>query len=176
MIDEKRDTNIIEWNNREYHEKCFKCFNCQISLKNKMTYSNETNDEFFCSKCIKKNENECFRCKKKIRSNTHYTEFNGEFYHKSCFTCSSCKKSIVTKKFYPNNNNLLCEMCYEMTLEKCESCKKIINKGHIIIFQDKTYHDTCMRCAKCKGNIGGKICFRKTQDNSFICRLCDENE
>jgi hypothetical protein len=46
-----------------------------------------------------------------------------------------------------------------MTLEKYELCKKIIDKGHIIIFQDKKYHDVCMRCAKYKDNIGGKNMF-----------------
>jgi hypothetical protein len=83
---------------------------------------------------------------------------------------------MINKKFYLNNNQFLCEMCHEMTLDKCALCGKAINKGRIIIFQDKNYHDTCMRCAKCKGAIGGKICFSKTKDGSFICRSCDENE
>jgi len=182
VIDEENDSDIVEWNNREYHEKCFKCFDCQISLKNEMAYTNNTNQEFFCSTCNKKrNKNtkitkRCFRCRKNFLPDTHYTEFNGKYYHELCFTCSSCNKSMVNKKIYPNNNQLLCEMCYEMTLDKCALCGKIINNGHIIIFQDKKYHDTCMRCAKCKGDIGGKICFSKNKDGSFICRYCDENE
>jgi hypothetical protein len=182
VINEEHDSNTIEWNDREYDEKCFKCFNCQKSLKNKMVYPNKTTDEFFCSICIKtQNKNDklsyrCFRCKKKLLPNTHYTEFNEKYYHDLCFTCSSCKKSILHETFYPNNNHLLCEICYEMILEKCELCEKTINKGDIIIFQDKTYHDTCMTCAKCKGGIGGKMCFTKNKDGTFMCRLCDENE
>jgi hypothetical protein len=182
MIDEERESNIIEWNNREYHEKCFKCFNCQISLKNKIVYTNKINNkEFFCSICIKKQNqnkkiiNRCFRCKKKFLSNTNYIEFNEKYYHELCFTCSSCNKSIIKKNFHPNKTHLLCEMCYEMTLDKCELCKKTINKDQIIIFQDKKYHDTCMKCAKCNGDIDGKICFRKNKDGSFICRSCDED-
>ena len=182
VINSEYDSKTIEWNNLEYHEKCFKCFDCQKSLKNKMVYTDKTNDEFFCSKCIKnknknnKISNRCIRCKKKFLSNTHYTEFNGKYYHDLCFTCSSCNQSIVNKDFYPTNNHLLCEICYEMTLDKCESCKKTINKGHIIIFQDKKYHDTCMICATCKGGIGGEMCFKKNKDGSFICRLCDKHE
>jgi LIM domain-containing protein 2 len=173
------DAKFVEWNNREYHEKCFQCFDCQRSLKNKMVY---TDEQFFCSICIKnKNRNEkiisrCFRCQKNFLSNTSYTEFDGKYYHESCFTCSSCNKSIIEKQFYPNKNRLLCEICYETTLDKCELCEKTINKGHIIIFQDKKYHDTCMRCAKCNGDIGGKMCFTKTKDGSFICRVCEESE
>jgi len=94
--------------------------------------------------------------KKKFLSNTHYTKFNEKYYHELCFTCSSYNKSIINKNFY----HLLCEM----TLEKYELCKKIIDKGHIIIFQDKKYHDVCMRCAKYKDNIGGTICFTKNKD------------
>src|ERR1700722_19317820 len=172
MIDDENGKNIIEWNNQEYHEKCFKCFNCQISLKNKMVYTDKTNEEFFCSICIKnqkkknKISNRCFRCHQKFLSNTNYTQFNGKYYHELCFTCSSCNKSITNKNFHPNKNRLLCEMCHEMTLAKCEFCEKVINKGHVIIFQDKKYHDTCMRCAKCKCDIGGKICFIKDNNGS----------
>lgn len=180
LLDEK----FIEWEQHQYHSECFRCFRCEKSLKNQLVYSSRKNpEEFFCSTCSKNETStfstRCSRCRKKFLPKSNYVEFDQNLFHVECFVCSSCQKSLIDDEFYRQNEKKMkyfCKICHEKTLNRCELCGETIHDGHIVIFQDKTYHDSCAKCATCKGEIGGQMCFVKTRQGHFYCRSCEEKQ
>jgi len=44
--------------------------------------------------------------------------FQGGYYHKTCFKCSSCNKSFTDKKIALKNGKPICAKCNEPKLEK----------------------------------------------------------
>jgi len=97
---------------RFYHLECFKCEGCGIGLQNTF-YLKGTS--IYCADCTKKGTSNtssstyCYVCSKPI--NGEYVSFNGNNYHKGCFTCSKCRVPLSHEEFYMTQGMACCKKC-----------------------------------------------------------------
>ncbi|EFA85845.1 LIM-type zinc finger-containing protein [Heterostelium album PN500] len=56
--------------------------------------------------------NNCPRCGKKAYENEKKV-FNSRDWHKSCFSCFKCKKSLVSGQYSERNGLVFCPRCYD---------------------------------------------------------------
>lgn len=103
----------IMFNDRNYHKHCYLCDSCETDLtKMKKTLTDPSGQGKYCEPChVKKYAPKCGKCGQSIPSYLPFTQFEGKHYHKECFACSRCKKSLANKKFFKTGNITICEQC-----------------------------------------------------------------
>jgi hypothetical protein len=83
-------------------------------------------------------------------------DYKGLNYHKSCFCCVHCKKTLESKEFYKDEKeNPHCVDCYtKLFCKKCDKCSNGIGPNQSgVKFDDKNYHKDCFACLKCNTKI-----------------------
>jgi LIM domain-containing protein 2 len=100
--------------NRDYHEHCFTCVNCQTMLsKMKKAYRGKNDEEILCEPCfVDKYAPRCEKCGQPISPHLPGTKYEDKMYHRECLACARCKKTLANKKFFKSGNILICESCY----------------------------------------------------------------
>ena len=121
--------------NRRAHPQCFKCTLCNHQISGK--YHEKHNGEFLCldNGCVKKvfgdktkivsyNEKQkdpnmkyvdqryCFVCQTKL-SGSYMADSDNNKYHKDCFQCNECQKSLVNDPGFARDGKgkLWCKSC-----------------------------------------------------------------
>jgi four and a half LIM domains protein 5 len=104
----------ITFSNKDYHERCFRCDKCAKSLvDSKQTFTDKNNNGLYCEPCFTNNFSpRCYKCSQHIPPSQTGTEYDNKIYHKECFNCARCRKSIGSKRFYKTGNAIICETCY----------------------------------------------------------------
>lgn len=116
--------------------------------------------------------NKCTRCKERIIVPTkyvwpkatpfRYTVFGDLHYHRKCFRCNLCDRSIFYDVMVKENENVfkhggdvVCQKC-DVKLKSlwCNACKQPI-RFHRVNCEDKEYHRNCLKCTKCGKNVAG---------------------
>jgi len=119
-----------------------------------------------------KDPNICNRCKEQIKTPTkyvwpkatpfRYTVFGDLHYHRKCFRCNLCDRSIFYDVMIKENENVfkhggdvVCQKC-DVKLKSlwCNACEQPI-RFHRVKCEDKEYHRDCLICTKCGINITG---------------------
>lgn len=114
-----RCLNVIEkegvsFNSQDYHQDCFKCNTCSTALvKMKKTLTDKSGQGLFCEPCFIQNFSpKCNKCNQTISPYVPGTQYEDKHFHRECFACARCKRSLATTKFFKTGNILICEQCY----------------------------------------------------------------
>lgn len=93
--------------------------------------------KIYCTKCNKKCSGEVLRVAEK-------------YFHKECFQCFTCHKSLSSGGFFSKESNYYCVADYQKNFgTKCAICNAYV-EGEVISTMGNTYHQKCFTCSKCK--------------------------
>ncbi|CAF3883282.1 unnamed protein product [Adineta steineri] len=163
----------IKFNNRYYHSNCFKCSTCNelINSSEDKKYLIDDNGEVICKKCELSKSKRCFNCHQSILDEK-FICFNENNYHRPCFSCYSCRKSLINQvNIRIKDNQACCDECYgEKFSRKCEKCSQIISSGGSIVYKGKNYHEQCFRCGQCSRIMNEKEFY--TENDKPCCSQC----
>lgn len=108
--------------------------------------------KIYCTKCNKKCSGEVLRVSEK-------------YFHKECFQCFTCRKSLSSGGFFSKDSNYFCVADYQKLFgTKCAICNMYV-EGEVISTMGNTYHQKCFTCSKCKlpFESGSKVSFRNSK-------------
>lgn len=89
-------TKKMEYKTRQWHEKCFCCCVCKVPIGTQSFIPRE--QEIYCAKCYEdKFATRCIKCNKVITSGG--VTYKNEPWHRECFTCTNCQKSLAGERF-----------------------------------------------------------------------------
>lgn len=114
--------------------------------------------KIYCAKCEKKCSGEVLRVADK-------------HFHKTCFQCCKCKKSLATGGFFTKDSSYYCIPDYQKLYgTKCASCKQYV-EGEVVSTMGNTYHQKCFTCTKCTKPFqsGSKV---TNTGKDVICENC----
>ena len=95
----------LAYKEKHWHEACFLCTQCSISLVDKNFGSKS--DKLYCSNCYDiQFSTKCEGCGDIFRSGSKKVEYKGQVFHDQCFLCVSCKTPIGSKSFVPKTFHL----------------------------------------------------------------------
>lgn len=153
----------------ELHKDCFNCKRCRESLFDRDYFFSE--GDFLCDECLQPVA-QCSSCKEGIFISEKHMKHEAQAWHVKCFSCSSCKMSLIDKEFQNYAGNLVCVDCFrKKTSKKCNVCyKPITGKG--VQFSFNVFHLECFKCADCNKALStdaGKI---SEKHGKFYCESC----
>ncbi|NXC20187.1 FHL3 protein, partial [Corythaeola cristata] len=166
------DCRELYYEDRHYHEHCFRCFRCDRSLADEpFTCQGE---ELLCNDCYcNEFSSKCIACEKTVMPGSRKLEYNGQTWHEHCFICSSCQQPIGSRSFIPDKKDYYCVPCYESKFApRCTRCKKTLTKGGVT-YRDEPWHKECFVCTGCKTPLAGQQ-FTSQDDNPY-CIKCFGN-
>ncbi|XP_037913450.1 actin-binding LIM protein 1 isoform X3 [Hermetia illucens] len=114
--------------------------------------------KIYCAKCQKKCSGEVLRVAEK-------------HFHKTCFQCSTCQKSLATGGFFSKDGAYYCIPDYQKLYgTKCAACKNYV-EGEVVSTMGNTYHQKCFTCSKCKKPFpsGSKV---TNTGKEVLCEVC----
>ncbi|KAM3721068.1 Four and a half LIM domains protein [Dirofilaria immitis] len=163
------DSKDLSYRDKHWHEDCFLCNMCKISLVDKPFGSK--NDRIFCSNCYDQAfATRCDGCGEIFRAGMKKMEYKGKQWHDKCFCCALCKIPIGTKSFIPKNDEVYCASCYEEKFAtRCCKCKKVINTGGVT-YKNEPWHRECFCCTNCNTSLAGQRFTSK--DEKPYCANC----
>ncbi|XP_018415113.1 PREDICTED: four and a half LIM domains protein 3 isoform X2 [Nanorana parkeri] len=166
------DSRELYYEDRHYHENCFRCFRCERSLADEPFTCQD--EELLCNDCYcSEFSSKCVSCEKTVMPGSRKLEYNGQTWHEHCFICNSCKQPIGSRSFIPENQTYYCISCYESKLApRCTHCKKILTKGGVT-YRDEPWHKECFVCTGCKAQLAGTQF--TSQDEKPYCIKCFGN-
>lgn len=103
-----------------------------------------------------KHKFKCFYCKGDINKDSEYyqEDNNGGLYHAKCLTCHQCKKGCASEFYFTfkkiNNRYIPTIYCKKDMNETCHECGEVIEKGGLVTFLGKKYHEDHFRCCRCE--------------------------
>jgi len=112
----------------------------------------------------------CAKCSEGISLQRPGCTALNKTYHLDCFTCGGCRKRLVGGSFYTVDEQPLCEICYENSLDRCEACGKTI-KDRILKASGKPFHPNCFVCQACGRCLDG-VPFTVDANNTTHCVSC----
>lgn len=72
-----------------------------------------------------------------------------KYFHKSCFQCVKCNKSLAVGGFFAKDGNYYCTSDYQKAFgTKCAVCQNYV-EGEVVSTMGNTYHQKCFTCTKC---------------------------
>ncbi|VDN93572.1 unnamed protein product [Brugia pahangi] len=163
------DSKDLSYRDKHWHEDCFLCNMCKISLVDKPFGSK--NDRIFCSNCYDQAfATRCDGCGEIFRAGMKKMEYKGKQWHDKCFCCALCKTPIGTKSFIPKNDEVYCASCYEEKFAtRCCKCKKVISTGGVT-YKNEPWHRECFCCTNCNTSLAGQRFTSK--DEKPYCANC----
>lgn len=156
------DSKDLSYKDMHWHEKCFKCFDCHLSLVDKPFAT--TNNQLYCADCHDNNfAPKCDKCRKVFKSGMKKYEYNDKQFHLECFSCHECKQPIEDQSFVPRNQVVVCVPCYEKHhAQRCYQCKGVISKGGVS-YKDESFHRECFVCKMCSKQLSGEKFINKEE-------------
>merc|ERR1712029_158388 len=164
----------MEYKTRQWHEKCFVCCTCKQPIGTKSFIPKE--HDIYCAKCYEeKFATKCIKCNKVITQGG--VTYRNEPWHRECFTCTHCQKSLAGQRFTSRDDKPYCADCFgELFSKRCTACSKpITGKGgfgntKFIAFEKLAWHYECFICAMCKESMVGKGFIQ--DEGNIICPEC----
>ncbi len=94
-----------------YHPDCFRCGNCQKLLVNQGFFRQEDGC-FYCLNCHIDHGVHCLKCQEPFLTGEILSQFDGKYFHNTCFLCDICQQMIDMKYFNYRNDKVVCEFCW----------------------------------------------------------------
>jgi len=189
---------------KEYHPECLLCMSCNQSLnglKYVITKTNKTVKSSTSTNASTTNEggdtdksesvgrpccvpcyelkftHECRLCGKKIGLDSRDISYNDTHWHEKCYTCQTCKTSLVDKTFANKNGRIFCASCYDSEfLSRCDACGDAFRPGNKKMeYKGKKWHDRCFKCVVCERQVGSKP-FIIPNETDVYCVGCFEEK
>lgn len=111
----------------------------------------------------------CVACQKKCSGEVlRVTE---KYFHKGCFQCKKCKKSLAQGGFFTKDGGYYCITDYQQLFgTKCAVCNEYV-EGEVVQTMGKTFHQKCFTCSRCKKPFqsGAKV---TNTGKETLCELC----
>uniref|UniRef100_A0A3P9MIY2 Four and a half LIM domains protein 3 n=1 Tax=Oryzias latipes TaxID=8090 RepID=A0A3P9MIY2_ORYLA len=163
------DARELFYEDRHYHEHCFRCFRCDRSLADEPFTSQD--NALLCNDCYcNEFSSKCVACDKIVMPGTRKLEYAGSTWHEGCFICHSCEQPIGSKSFIPDKDEHYCVPCYEDKFApRCTRCKKALSKGGVT-YRDEPWHKECFVCTSCETQLAGQ--HFTSRDESPYCLKC----
>ncbi|XP_030747896.1 prickle planar cell polarity protein 3-B isoform X2 [Sitophilus oryzae] len=164
-------TKKMEYKTRQWHEKCFCCCVCKVPIGTQSFIPRE--QEIYCAKCYEdKFATRCIKCNKVITSGG--VTYKNEPWHRECFTCTNCQKSLAGERFTSRDEKPYCAECFgELFAKRCFACNRPITGiggTKFISFEDRHWHNDCFFCASCRTSLVGRGFITDQED--IICPDC----
>ncbi|XP_046750981.1 prickle planar cell polarity protein 3-A isoform X4 [Diprion similis] len=149
------DSKDLSYKDKHWHEACFLCNKCRVSLVDKQFGSKV--DKIYCGNCYDAQfASRCDGCGEIFRAGTKKMEYKTRQWHEKCFCCVVCKVPIGTKSFIPREQEIFCSGCYEDKFAtRCVKCNKIINTGGVT-YKNEPWHRECFTCSNCNTSLAGQ--------------------
>lgn len=96
---------------------------------------------------------------------------NEKYFHKACFQCKKCKKSLATGGFFTKDGAYYCISDYQQLYgQRCAACNDYV-EGEVVQTMGKTYHQKCFLCSRCNQSFqsGSKV---TNTGKEVICEKC----
>lgn len=89
----------------------------------------------------------CASCQKKCTGEV--LRVNEKYFHKACFQCKKCKKSLASGGFFTKDGAYYCISDYQQLFgTRCAACNDYV-EGEVVQTMGKTYHQKCFTCTRC---------------------------
>ncbi|XP_012272562.1 uncharacterized protein LOC105695534 isoform X1 [Orussus abietinus] len=163
------DSKDLSYKDKHWHEACFLCNKCRVSLVDKQFGSKV--DKIYCGNCYDAQfASRCDGCGEIFRAGTKKMEYKTRQWHEKCFCCVVCKNPIGTKSFIPREQEIYCAGCYEDKFAtRCVKCNKIITSGGVT-YKNEPWHRDCFTCSNCNNSLAGQR-FTSRDDKPY-CAEC----
>ncbi|XP_033315936.1 zyxin isoform X3 [Bombus bifarius] len=163
------DSKDLSYKDKHWHEACFLCNRCRVSLVDKQFGSKV--DKIYCGNCYDAQfASRCDGCGEIFRAGTKKMEYKTRQWHEKCFCCVVCKNPIGTKSFIPREQEIYCAACYEDKFAtRCVKCNKIITSGGVT-YKNEPWHRDCFTCSNCNNSLAGQR-FTSRDDKPY-CADC----
>ncbi|XP_065209760.1 four and a half LIM domains protein 3-like isoform X2 [Planococcus citri] len=163
------DSKDLSYQDKHWHEACFLCSKCHISLVDKQFGSKL--EKIYCGSCYDTQfASRCDGCGDIFKAGTKKMEYKTRQWHEKCFCCVVCKNAIGTKSFIPKEQDIYCSGCYEEKFAtKCVKCSKIITSGGVT-YKNEPWHRECFTCTNCNASLAGQR-FTSRDDKPY-CAEC----
>ena len=90
-------------------------------------------------------------------------------WHKECFVCQTCKKSLVTEGFKAHEGRPICVECFNSKFGlKCTGCQKAISAAYVQV-KGNPWHSDCFVCNRCKKPFDAGY---GEKDGEYLCGNC----
>ncbi|XP_037820186.1 prickle planar cell polarity protein 3 isoform X3 [Lucilia sericata] len=149
------DSKDLSYKDKHWHEACFLCFKCHLSLVDKQFGAKA--DKIYCGNCYDAQfASRCDGCGEVFRAGTKKMEYKTRQWHENCFCCCVCKTAIGTKSFIPREQEIYCAGCYEEKFAtRCIKCNKVITSGGVT-YKNEPWHRECFTCTHCNITLAGQ--------------------
>ncbi|XP_067119116.1 prickle planar cell polarity protein 3-A-like isoform X2 [Centruroides vittatus] len=163
------DSKDLSYKEKHWHESCFLCNKCRVSLVDK-PFGSKT-EKVYCANCYDAAfATRCDGCGDVFRAGTKKMEYKGRQWHDQCFCCCVCKNPIGTRSFIPRETDIYCTTCYEEKFAtRCIKCNQIITSGGVT-YRNEPWHRECFSCANCSTSLAGQR-FTSREDKPY-CANC----
>ncbi|CAH1799353.1 unnamed protein product, partial [Owenia fusiformis] len=120
------DSKDLSYKEKHWHEKCFHCSKCDVSLVDQPFASK--NEKLFCAECHDQNfAARCDGCGDIFRAGMKKYDYKGQQFHEQCFTCKECNNPIGAQSFIPREDGVVCIPCYEAKFApRCLKCTEVL--------------------------------------------------
>jgi hypothetical protein len=160
---------------QDHHIEHFACKQCDNSLTGHRYILK--NDQPYCLPCYEEVfAHTCDNCHLKIGSDSKDLSFKDRHWHEKCFTCSSCKSSLVDHPFATRDEALYCSNCFDEKFSpRCDACFKVFKSGtRKFEYRGQQWHEECFTCSECKQPIGSKSFI--PHEATVVCVPCYEQK
>jgi len=166
MIIQMEDTKLIV-DGKEFHAACFCCVVCSVKLDK--IYGSKDGD-YYCEDCyVDRFGKKCARCSQVIIGSG--LRFGSDNYHKDCFTCSQCSKTLEQGAVQAIKQKPVCTTCYEQQfLETCMVCKLQVSEG--LKFREERFHPECFKCRSCSLPLADRKGEFLLTEEGLQCKSC----
>ncbi|XP_014219059.1 calponin homology and LIM domain-containing protein isoform X1 [Copidosoma floridanum] len=163
------DSKDLSYKDKHWHEACFLCNKCRVSLVDKQFGSKL--DKIYCGNCYDAQfASRCDGCGEIFRAGTKKMEYKTRQWHEKCFCCVVCKNPIGTKSFIPREQEIYCAGCYEDKFAtRCVKCNQIITSGGVT-YKNEPWHRDCFTCSHCNQSLAGQRF--TSRDEKPYCANC----
>nr|XP_050027160.1 prickle planar cell polarity protein 3-B-like isoform X2 [Dermacentor andersoni] len=163
------DSKDLSYKEKHWHEACFLCSKCRVSLVDKPFGSKA--EKVYCAACYDAAfATRCDGCGEIFRAGTKKMEYKGHQWHEKCFCCCVCSNPIGTRSFIPRDNDIYCTGCYEDKFAtRCIKCNQIITSGGVT-YRNEPWHRECFTCTNCSASLAGQRF--TSRDEKPYCAEC----